>query len=67
MGAGPGDPELLTLKAVRALQGADVILFDNLVAPEILDFARREAKTMLVGKTGHGPSCRQDDINALMV
>lgn len=67
VGAGPGDPELLTLRAVRALQHADVILFDALVGPEILDFARREAKTMLVGKTGHGPSCRQEDINALMV
>jgi uroporphyrin-III C-methyltransferase/precorrin-2 dehydrogenase/sirohydrochlorin ferrochelatase len=67
VGAGPGDPELLTLRAVRALQSAEVILFDALVAPEILDFARREAKKMLVGKTGHGPSCRQDDINALMV
>jgi len=67
VGAGPGDPELLTLRAVRALQSADVILFDHLVSPEILDFARREAKKMLVGKTGHAPSCRQDDINALMV
>lgn len=67
VGAGPGDPELMTLKAVRTLASADVILFDNLVAPEILDFARREARTMLVGKSGHGPSCRQDDINALMV
>ena len=67
VGAGPGDPELLTLRAVRALQSADVILFDDLVSPEILDFARREAKKMLVGKTGHGPSCKQDEINALMV
>jgi len=67
VGAGPGDPELLTLRAVRALQSADVILFDSLVSAEILDFARREAKKMLVGKTGHTPSCRQDDINALMV
>jgi uroporphyrin-III C-methyltransferase/precorrin-2 dehydrogenase/sirohydrochlorin ferrochelatase len=67
VGAGPGDPELLTLRAVRALQSADVILFDDLVSPEILEFARREAKKMLVGKTGHGPSCRQDDINTLMV
>jgi uroporphyrin-III C-methyltransferase / precorrin-2 dehydrogenase / sirohydrochlorin ferrochelatase len=67
VGAGPGDPELLTLKAVRALRSADVILFDDLVAPEILDFARREAKRLLVGKTGRRPSCRQDDINALMV
>ncbi len=67
VGAGPGDPELLTLRAVRALQSADVILFDHLVSAEILDFARREAKKMLVGKTGHAPSCQQDDINALMV
>jgi uroporphyrin-III C-methyltransferase / precorrin-2 dehydrogenase / sirohydrochlorin ferrochelatase len=58
---------LLTLRAVRALQSADVILFDDLVAPDILDFARREAKKMLVGKTGHNASCRQDDINALMI
>jgi uroporphyrin-III C-methyltransferase / precorrin-2 dehydrogenase / sirohydrochlorin ferrochelatase len=67
VGAGPGDPELLTLRAVRALQSSDVILFDDLVSPEILEFARREAKKMLVGKTGHGPSCRQDEINELMV
>jgi uroporphyrin-III C-methyltransferase/precorrin-2 dehydrogenase/sirohydrochlorin ferrochelatase len=49
VGAGPGDPELLTLRAVRALQSADVILFDDLVSPEILEFARREARKMLVG------------------
>ena len=67
VGAGPGDPELLTLRAVRALQSADVILFDDLVSTDILDFARREAKKMLVGKTGHAPSCRQNDINALMI
>jgi uroporphyrin-III C-methyltransferase/precorrin-2 dehydrogenase/sirohydrochlorin ferrochelatase len=67
VGAGPGDPELLTLRAVRALQSADVILFDGLVSREVLDFARREAKKMLVGKTGYGPSCNQDEINALMV
>ena len=67
VGAGPGDPELLTLRAVRALQSADVILFDDLVAADILDFARRESKKMLVGKTGHKISCRQDDINALMI
>ncbi len=51
VGTGPGDPELLTLRAVRVLLSADVILFDEKVAPEILDFARREAKKMLVGKT----------------
>jgi len=67
VGAGPGDPELLTLRAVRALQSADVILFDDLVSAEVLDFARREARKLLVGKRGHGPACKQDDINALMV
>jgi uroporphyrin-III C-methyltransferase/precorrin-2 dehydrogenase/sirohydrochlorin ferrochelatase len=67
VGAGPGDPELLTLRAVRALQSADVILFDDLVSSDVLDFARREARKMLVGKTGFGPSCKQDDINRLMV
>ena len=67
VGAGPGDPELLTLRAVRALQSADVILFDDLVSRDVLDFARREARKMLVGKTGFGPSCKQDDINALMI
>ena len=67
VGAGPGDPELLTLRAVRALQSADVILYDDLVSNEVLDFARREAKRMLVGKVGHGPSCKQSEINTLMV
>jgi uroporphyrin-III C-methyltransferase/precorrin-2 dehydrogenase/sirohydrochlorin ferrochelatase len=67
VGAGPGDPELLTLRAVRALQSADVILFDDLVSREVLDFSRREARKMLVGKTGFGPSCKQDEINTLMV
>ena len=67
VGAGPGDPELLTLKALRALQSADVILYDRLVSPEILELARREARRMLVGKAGSGASCRQDDINPLMV
>lgn len=67
VGAGPGDPELLTLKAVRALRSADVVLYDDLVSEPILEFARREAKRMLVGKKGYGAACRQDEINALMV
>jgi uroporphyrin-III C-methyltransferase/precorrin-2 dehydrogenase/sirohydrochlorin ferrochelatase len=52
---------------VRALQSADVILIDDLVSPQVLDFARREAKKMMVGKTGHGPACKQSEINALMI
>ncbi len=67
VGAGPGDAELLTLKAMRALQAADVILFDDLVSDGVLDLARREAKRMMVGKRGGRASCRQDDINALMI
>ena len=67
VGAGPGDAELLTLKAVRMLQAADVILFDDLVSDEVLDLARREARRMLVGKRGGRPSCRQEEINDLMV
>ncbi|WP_426230474.1 siroheme synthase CysG [Pararhizobium sp. DWP3-4] len=67
VGAGPGDAELLTLKAVRALQAADVILFDDLVSDEVLELARREAKRMLVGKRGGRTSCKQEDINAMMV
>jgi uroporphyrin-III C-methyltransferase/precorrin-2 dehydrogenase/sirohydrochlorin ferrochelatase len=67
VGAGPGDPELLTLRAVRALQSADVVLYDDLVAPATLDLARREATKMPVGKRGYKPSCTQEDITALMI
>jgi uroporphyrin-III C-methyltransferase/precorrin-2 dehydrogenase/sirohydrochlorin ferrochelatase len=67
VGAGPGDPELITLKGLRALQSADVIMYDRLVGPEILEMGRREARRVLVGKTGGGKSCRQSDINDVMV
>jgi uroporphyrin-III C-methyltransferase/precorrin-2 dehydrogenase/sirohydrochlorin ferrochelatase len=67
VGAGPGDPELLTLKAVRALQTATIILYDDLVGPDVLELARREAKRIAVGKTGHGPACSQSEINARIV
>jgi uroporphyrin-III C-methyltransferase/precorrin-2 dehydrogenase/sirohydrochlorin ferrochelatase len=67
VGAGPGDPELLTLKAVRALQSATVILYDHLIGPDVLELARREARRVPVGKSGHGPSCKQFDINARLV
>ena len=67
VGAGPGDPELLTLKAMRELQAADVIVYDRLVTPEILELARREARRIHVGKEGHGAACRQEDISSLLV
>lgn len=67
VGAGPGDAELLTLKAMRALQAADVILFDDLVSDDVLELARREAKRLMVGKRGNRPSCKQEEINALMI
>lgn len=67
VGAGPGDPELLTLKAVRALQTATVVLYDDLIGPEVLELSRREARRIAVGKRGGGRSCSQAEINAQMV
>jgi len=67
VGAGPGDPSLLTLAALRALQSATVILYDDLVGPEILELARREARRIAVGKKGYGRACSQADINAEVV
>ena len=66
-GAGPGDPDLLTVKALRALQTADLILHDALVSPAILALARPAAERVFVGKKGHGPAMRQEEINALML
>ncbi len=67
VGAGPGDPGLLTLRALRALQNADVILYDRLVSAEVLDLARRDAERINVGKTGGGAQFSQDEINTLLV
>jgi uroporphyrin-III C-methyltransferase / precorrin-2 dehydrogenase / sirohydrochlorin ferrochelatase len=65
VGTGPGDPELLTLRAVRVLRSADVILFDTQIAPEILDFSRREARKMLVRATDDGDPEREGEISTL--
>lgn len=67
VGAGPGDPELLTLKARRALDEADVVIYDRLISKEILELARREALMLDVGKEGFGPSTPQEVINDLLV
>lgn len=66
VGAGPGDPELLTIKAARALQEADVILHDRLVPDAVLEHARRDADRISVGKMPGGPSVPQDETNELM-
>ncbi|MBT8476827.1 MAG: uroporphyrinogen-III C-methyltransferase [Alphaproteobacteria bacterium] len=67
VGAGPGDPELLTLKALKALETADVVIHDRLVSPEILERARRGALILDAGKEGFGPAMAQAEINALIV
>ncbi|KAG1700384.1 Siroheme synthase [Nymphon striatum] len=67
VGSGPGDPDLLTRKALKVLHEADVIIHDRLVSPQILELARREAMLIQTGKQGFGPSWKQEDINALMV
>lgn len=67
IGAGPGDPELLTLRARKLLHEAEVVIHDRLVSPQVLELARREATLIEVGKTAFGPSWDQADINALLV
>jgi uroporphyrin-III C-methyltransferase/precorrin-2 dehydrogenase/sirohydrochlorin ferrochelatase len=67
VGAGPGDPELLTLRAARALREADVIVYDKLVDPAVLEYARRDARRIFVGKSKGDHTLPQTEINALLV
>jgi uroporphyrin-III C-methyltransferase / precorrin-2 dehydrogenase / sirohydrochlorin ferrochelatase len=67
IGCGPGDPDLLTLKAVQRLQEADVLVVDRLVNPAILEYARRDAERIYVGKSPGGNSTSQAQINRILV
>jgi len=67
VGAGPGDPDLLTLRALRVLQNADVVVHDKLVDDRILDYVRRDARRIFVGKTKANHALSQDGINQLLV
>lgn len=67
VGAGPGDPELLTFKALRLMQKADVVFYDNLVSAEVLDLCRRDADLVYVGKKRDDHAVPQEGINTLLV
>jgi uroporphyrinogen III methyltransferase / synthase len=67
VGAGPGDPGLLTVRAVELIAAADVVLYDRLIPPEALAHARADAEVVYVGKEGEGPQFPQDDTHALLL
>ena len=67
VGAGPGDPGLLTVRAVELIGVADVVLYDRLIPPEALAYARADAQVVYVGKEGEGPQFPQDDTHALLL
>src|SRR5690554_129367 len=67
VGAGPGDPELLTFKALRLMQQADIVYYDALVSDEVLDLCRRDADKVFVGKKRSNHAVAQQNINQMMI
>src|SRR5437667_2579462 len=67
VGAGPGDPELITLKGLRSLRHADVVVYDRLICPDLLDEAPSQAERVFVGKEAGHHYVKQEEINALLI
>src|SRR5438093_1032598 len=67
VGAGPGDAELITLKGLRSLRQADVLIYDRLIGPELLDEASSQAERVFVGKASGRHSIKQEEINAVLI
>ncbi len=67
VGAGPGDPELITVKGLKLLRLADTVVYDRLVHPDLLDYVRPDAARIFAGKSPEGHSYRQEDINGLLI
>ncbi len=67
VGAGPGDPELLTLKALRLLSEADAVVYDSLVSPDVLGKTRPDCERVFAGKKAGVPGCTQPEIDAMLI
>src|SRR2546430_699197 len=67
VGAGPGDPGLITMRGAECIRRADVIVYDRLISPDLLRFARQDAERIYVGKESNRHTMRQEEINAVLV